>query len=84
MLALVSADFGAFWRILADFGVKPRFLALILLLVSSDRAFAATVPPPYLLPDPHRARVTRVSSAHHEEVGGPLVSSASSRGSTGP
>jgi hypothetical protein len=32
-LALVSRDSGAFWRILADFGLKTPILAFILLLV---------------------------------------------------
>ena len=41
-------------------------------------------PPLGLLPEPHRARVNGVSSAHHEEVGGHLASSASGPGSTGP
>jgi hypothetical protein len=35
-LALVSADFGAFWRILADFGVKTQIMSFILLLVNSS------------------------------------------------
>jgi hypothetical protein len=41
-------------------------------------------PPLGLLPEPLRARVTGVSSAHHEEVGGHLASPSSSPGSTGP
>jgi hypothetical protein len=40
-------------------------------------------PPLGLLPEPHRTRVTGVSSAYHEEVRGHLASSASSHGSTG-
>ena len=43
---------------------------------SADLAAAAAAPPLGLLPSPHRARVTGVSSAHHVEVGGfPAVSS---------
>ena len=43
---------------------------------SADLATAAAAPPLGLLPSPHRARVTGVSSAHHVEVGGfPAVSS---------
>ncbi len=41
-------------------------------------------PPLGLLPDPHHARITGVSIADHEEVGGHLASSASIPGPTRP
>jgi len=49
-----------------------------------DRLQPLLRPPLGLLPKPRRARVAGVSSAHHEEVGGHLASSASSPGSSGP
>ncbi len=61
---------------------------------SSSRFLLAVEPPPpspakfvrYGAPDhePHRVRVTGVSSAQHEDVGGHLAYSTSSPGSTGP
>ena len=40
-------------------------------------------PPLGFLPEPRRARVLGVSTAHHEEMGGHLAPPASSLGSTG-
>ena len=49
-----------------------------------DRVQQPPRPPLGLLPETRRARVTGVSSAQYEEVGGHLVSSASSPGPTSP